>query len=488
MAFSPVAPPKRAGDYTRFVTRRASTLPPSTGGVVAIPFLDASGPVGEPVLLESFDEYINVFGAPVDPDTPSQGFIAVYNAFKGEDSDHPGAGAVLAYRQAHAASVATADQDLAAGATPAALTIAARYPGTRGNEYKVEVIANASSPATQRDVRLYYQSLLLHTFKGVASTGIVDLVADINRVASKDFVASGGVNGTVLDAVAPTALAGGNDGTALDASDWTTTREALEPHAFGYFAPANLTDVGILASLQQWVADLNAAQKSKRFYLVEGGAASEDFTTASDRSADSNNENVINVGVGLYRDNRLGIDLSTAALAPRIAGVAAARGGGASLSFAYLEDLELLEGPQEDEILAAFDQGVVVLGRATGGVRIERGVTTYTTTTDNEKPFEVYSKIKYVTTMHSIERGMRERNEQARILGILPVNDDTREYLVGREQGELDKFVEAKELQSGAKVLLSPGEQSDDDEHIPIDWTGKFSRSLEQIRRTVYLS
>lgn len=488
MAFSPAAPPKRAGDYTRFVTRRQTTLPPSTGGIVAVPFTDAWGPVDEAVLLGSFEEYIDQFGAPVDPDSPSEGFVAVYNAFKGEDSDHPGAGAVLAYRHA-GATVATATRIMAAGATANAFTIQARYPGTRGNQYKVEVIANAAVPATQVDVRLYYGTLLLHTFQGVGAAGIVQLVADINRVASKNFVATGGTNGTKLDLVAPTALAGGNDGSVLTAGDWTSTRTALEPLAFGYFAPANLTDTAVIASFVQWTKDLNHADKSKRFFFLEGGLLAETFSTASARSALANDENVINLGVGTYRDTRLGLDLSTSQLVPRLAGVAAARGGRASLSFAYLEDLELLTGPQEAEILAAFDQGVVVLGRGTGGVRIERGVTTYSTTSDDEKPFDTFSKIKYVTTMQSIERGMRERNESSRTLGILPVNNDTREELVSREQKVLNnEYIANKELQPGAKVSLSAGVQSDDDEFISLDWTGKFSRSLEQIRRTVILS
>lgn len=491
MGFSPAAPPKRAGDYTRFVTQRANTLPPSTGSVVTIPFVDDWGPLREFVLVNSFEEYLAVFGQPVDPDNLSEGHIAVYNAFRGEDDDHPGAGGVLCYRHGGSGANApdTASRALAAGATDPALVITARYPGVRGNEYRVDVVANAASPATQRDVRLYQGSLLLYTFQGVAAAGIVQLQDDINRVAGNDFVASGAVNGTVLDVLAATALAGGDDGGTLIAQDWTDTRTAIETQAFGIVAPANLTDDAILASWVQWTKDLNHAEKSKRFFFVEGGAAGESFSTASARSAVANDENVVNVGVGTFHDSSLDVDLSTAQLATRIGGVMAARGGRASLSFAYLQDLTAVAGPSEADILASFDQGVVVLGQATGGTRIERGVTTYTTKTDPDKEFGAYSKIKYVSTMQAIERGMRERNESSRTLGILAVNNDTREYIISREQTILDDvFVKNKEIRAGAKVVLTAGDVSDDDEFIAIDWIGDFSRSLEQIRRTVILT
>lgn len=491
MAFSPAAPPKRAGDYTRFVTKRASTLPPSTGSVVTIPFVDDWGPLREFVLVNSFEEYLLVFGEPVNPAAPSEGYVAVYNAFRGEDDDHPGAGGVLCYRHGGSAAntPATATKGLNAGATTPAINIAARYPGTRGNQYKVEVVANAAVPATQVDVRLYLGTLLLYTFTGYASTAITTLQDDINRVASNDFVASGAINGTKLDLVASTALTGGTDGATMIAADWTTTRTAIETQAFGIVAPANLTDTAIQAAMVQWTKDLNHAEKSKRFFLVEGGAAGESFSTASTRAAVANDENVVTVGVGTYRDTALGLQLSTAQLATRLAGVMAARGGRASLSFAYLQDIQVVTGPQEADILASFDQGVVVLGQGTGGTRVERGVTTYTTKTATDKDFETYSRIKYVFTMQEIERGMRERNESSRTLGVLPVNNDTREYLVSREQTILDDvFIKEKQIRPGAKVVLSAVAQSDDDEFIAIDWTGKFSRSLEQIRRTVVLS
>lgn len=488
MAFSTAVPPKRSGDYTRFVSKRATTVPPSTGSVVAIPFTDDWGPYREAVLLNSFDEYLAVFGSPSAGVAPSEGYFAVYNAFRGEDDDAPGAGAVLAYRHGGSAA-AKATRQLAAGGTSNALTIEAKYNGSRGNEYAVEIVANATNPATQVDVRLYKGTTLLHTFSGVGSADIQTLRDNINKNASADFTAVGGVNGTKLDALVKTNLAGGNSGTTLVAGDWTTTRTALEPFPFGYLAPANLTDSSILASLETWAKDLNNAEKSKRFFLVKGGVAGEAFSAASARSATANHESVVNLGVGTYRDKALDQTFSTAQLVPRLAGVLAARGGRASISFAYLQDLEIVVGPTESDVLNALDQGVVLLTLGTGGVQFSRGVTTYTTKTDDTKPFDTYKNIKYVTTMANFERDGKEANENGNVLGKLPVNDDTREFLIGREQARLDEYISRGEVRAGARVVLSVDPPpSDDDEFIAIDWIGKFGRSLEQIRRTVYFS
>jgi hypothetical protein len=486
MAFSPAVPPKRSGDYTRFATTRASVLLPSTGSIVAVPFTDDWGPLKTPVLLLSFQEYLEVFGQPIDVTAPSEGHVAVYQAFKG------GAGAVLAYRNG-GSSAAKASKVLAAGATSNAFTLTAKYEGDRGNQYKIGIVENVANSATQRDVTIYYGNVPLRTFSGVSATGIVQLVADINRTLSDQVVASGGTNGTVLDAISPSNLTSGNSGTTLLAADWTTARAALEPQQFGYFAPANLVDDTIQASMVSWAKSLNGAEKSKRFFYLEGGAAGESFSTASARSAAANDENVINLGVGTYRDTSLGSGdgtlLSTAQLVPRLAGALASKGGRASISFTYLDDIEIVAGPSESDIVSALDQGVVVISLGTQGARFERGVTTYTTTSDEDKPFDTYKVIKYVTTMQNFERDGKEANEDGTVLGALPVNDDTREFILDREQTRLNEYIARKEVRPGAKVLLTVDPPpSDDDEFIAIDWVGKFSRTAEQIRRTVYFS
>lgn len=489
MAFTATNPPKLAGDYTRFAPVRSTTLPPSTGATVAVVFANDNGPLKVPTLVESFAQYLDVFGRPLDPLNPPEGYVAAYNAFKGGGADDPGAGAMLCLRWSGAGAT-KASKVLAAGATPSALVLTYDYEGTRGNNYRVAVVANATLPATQVDVILYDGTEKVAEFKGYGSADIVALQTLIN-ISAVPFTASGATNGTKLDALASSAFTGGANGAAMTAGDWVgagSATEMLEAQRFGYFVPANMTDIAIRASLESWTRNLNAKERSKRFSMVVGGALAENFATASTRSTSAADENIVNWGVGSYRDTDLKLVLSTAQLAPRLAGVMSARGGRASISFVYLDDLEIVAGPSESDTLSAMTLGVVVVGLGAGGVRFERGLTTYTADT-TAKPFNIYSRIKFVATMQNFERDGKEQNENGTVLGALTVNDDVREFIVGKEQARLNEYILRKEVLAGARVLLTTDPPpTDQDEHIAVDWLGSFQRGLEQIRRTIYFS
>lgn len=489
MAFTASNPPKLSGDYTRFAAVRTTTLPPSTGATVAVIFTNDDGPLKTPVLVQSFAEYLDTFGRPLDPLNPPEGYIAAYNTFKGGGIDDPGAGAMLCLRWAGTGAT-KATKTLAAGATPSALVLTYDHEGTRGNNHRVAVVANATNPATQVDVIFYDGADKIAEYKGYGSADIVALQDLINR-SDVPYTASGATNGTVLDALASSAFTGGANGAAMTSGDWVGTgsaTEMLEAQRFGYFVPANLTDIPIRQSLEGWVRNLNAKERSKRFSMVVGGALNENFATASTRSTGAADENIVNWGVGSYRDTDLGLVLSTAQLAPRLAGMMSARGGRASISFAYMDDLEIVAGPSESDILAAMTQGVVVVGLGAGGVRFERGLTTYTADT-SAKPFSIYSRIKFVATMQNFERDGKEENENGKVLGALTVNDDVREFIIGKEQQRLNGYILRKEVLPGAKVFLSSDPVPTDlDEFIAVDWTGTFQRGLEQIRRTIYFS
>ncbi len=490
MAFNVGNPPVLSGDYSRFVGVRATTLPPSTGSTVAVIFTNDDGPLKTVKLVESFAEYLDTFGRPLDPLDPPEGYIAAYNVFKGGGADDPGAGAMLCLRWCGTGAV-KASKSLVAGATDPALVLTYDYEGTRGNNFRVAIVANAAVPVTQVDLIIYDGTTKKAEFKGFGSADIVALQAAINSTVNLPFTASGAVNGTKLDLLASSAFTAGANGAAMAAGDWVgvgSATEVLESQRFGYFVPSNMTDGAIRASLEGWTRNLNSKERSKRFSMVEGGALNETFTTAATRSTGAADENIANWGVGSYRDTDLGLVMSTAQLATRLAGVMAARGGRASISFVYLDDLEIVQGPSESDTLSAMTSGVVVVGLGAGGVRFERGLTTYTANT-TDKPFNIYSRIKFVATMQNFERDGKEENENGKVLGALTVNDDTREFIIGKEQKRLDDYIFRKEVLPGARVLLTTDPPpTDQDEHIGVDWTGLFQRGLEQIRRTIYFS
>jgi len=297
--------------------------------------------------------------------------------------------------------------------------------------------------------------------------------------------------------VAATALTGGNSGTTLLAADWTQMMTAVEPLLanVGFMAPYDLTDSTIMASLVSWAKNLNNAEKARRFMLVTGGAAAENLSAASTRAAAAASENVVTWGIGTYRDRALALNLSTSQLAPRLAGILASRQGQSALTFARLDDLDIMVGPSESDVLSSLDAGFVVATLGTGGVQFEAGRTTYTVKTDTEKPFEIYSRPKYVFTMQDFERENRQANEAGNKIGKLPVNNDTREDLVADANKRLQRRIDNNEIQAVDKngnasrvVLASDPPPSDNDEFVALDWFGAFGRTLEQVRNSFYIS
>lgn len=487
MPWSPSNPPKRGGAYNRFLAAQRTTLPPSTGGVLALPITHDWGPFKTFVRVNSLSEFVAIFGQGV---TQTPGYIAVYNAFKGENADSPGAGQLLIYRTG-ASSAAKATKTLQNTTPATAITLTAKYEGTRGNNLKVAVEANAGSPSTLNDLVIYEGSIELERYAHT-KTDIAGLAASINAL-SNYFTAVSNITGTALAVVAAANAASGADGATLTAGEYTSLMAAFEAESFDVFAPYDLTDDTIRTSLQAWAEGLNNAQKPKRFTLVVGGAAGEAATAALTNAAAYDDENTVRVGVGTYKDAVLNVNLSTAQLAPRIAGLIARAGKDYAISFAQLSDLSVVIGPTDTEVLACIDQaagkgGVVVLTRAANGVRVEKGINTYVSDS-TAKPKSTFSRIKHVSTMQSFDRDLVAIFEDGTKLGKLDVNNDTREYVVGQARKLLDEYIKVGAIQAGASVgIAADPPVSPTDEFIALDWIAAFGRALEQVRSTFYVS
>lgn len=497
MAWSPTNPPKRGGSYSRFIVKRRQTIPKSSRGRMFVPIVHDWGPFKQFVDLESFAEFIEIFGQGGSLGPPvvyTPGFLAVYNAFKGESADRPGAAQVLVYRMG-AAAAAKATRTLQNTTPAVAITLTARYEGARGNNLRVRVEANAADPSNKNDLVISEGGLEYERFPHT-KTDIAALAANINA-RSGWFTAVSNITGVALAVVADQTPTGGNDGSTLVAGDWTALMTASEPQKFDVMVPYDLIDSSITTSLASWAKTSNTpimpGRRSKRFMLGIGGASGETLATALTRSSGIDDENVFNVGVGSYKDTALDITLSPSQLVPRIGGILARRGFDAAISFAHLADLEIVTGPTDAEILSAIDTapgvgGVVVLSLDSAGVRIEKDVTTRVSDTD-DRPKETFGRIKYVMVMQAFERGLQERHEAGLLSLGLEVNDDTREYVVSDARIFLDEFLAVGAVQAGAMVgIAADPPPSDDDEFVALDWLAKFGRTLDQIRSTFYMS
>lgn len=472
--------PSRPGTYFRFESEQAAAVPPSVGLAVALGITHDWGPFEAVHEVASLAEFRALYGR--SEDTP--GYRAARMAFQGEGvAGAGGAGTLLVYRMG-GASAAKATRTLSNTTPAVAITLTAKYEGSKGNDLRATVQDTAGDAASTDLILLDgTQEVERYTF---LDADIQDLVDQINA-ESAWVTAALAVDGVALAPVSAVAFAGGDDGSTLLSADYTSAMTAFEVQRFSVLAFENLTDGPILASLKTWAVDLNS--KGKRFITVVGGAAAETAATAITRSGTLNDENFVNVGVGTYEDETL-IDagtgdpfqLSTAMLAPRIAGIIARRGEGSSLTFARLANLVIVAGPTEADIDAAFKGGVTVLARDSNveaPVRIEKGITTYTVKSDDDKPYLIFRNPKFVRTMGGIQTDLQEWAD-ANVVGRLPVNGKTRDFVLGETKGRLAAREAAGVIQSGWTAFIDP-DSTDDDEFVSIVIGLRFGRSAEQV-------
>ena len=488
--FSKSNRPTLPGAYFNFESQPVPVVPPAAGTSVAIPFTHDWGPFETVVRVSSFAEFQSMFGSADDTD----GYRAVKQAFLGEGlPGRGGAGEVVCFRfggSAAAKATLTLNNTSSAGA----ITLSARYEGTRGNDLRVTT-QNYAGDSAKNELIILDGATVLEKYR-YADTDITDLAAQIN--AKSDWVTAGSVtSGTALSNVSAQALTGGNDGTTLLAGDWTAAMEAFDVHRFAVFCAYKLTDSSIRASVASWTDSQN--ELGKRFFSIFGGAAGEDEDTAATRSAALASPNLLNVGIGTITDSSLGagqteLALSTSEFAARVAGALANRGEFQSLTHARFVGIELTIGATLTELESAFDSGVIALARdshATAPVHIKTGLTTWTQSdadSDPTRPYLIYRQPKYVRTIHGIESDLTQWAEE-NIIGTQVINDNTRETVVGEVKSVLLDRQKAGAVQPGWTVGIDQNPPpSDDDEFIALVISVSFARALEQVYFTVSVS
>lgn len=485
--FSKSNRPKLPGAYFNFEAEQPANIPSNPGTAVAIPFTHDWGPFETVTRVSSFAEFQAVFGAADDTD----GYRAVRQAFQGEGIvGRGGAGEVVCYRFGGSAA-AKASKTLNNTSSAGAITLTARYEGTKGNDLRVTT-QDYAADSSKNELIILDGTTVVEKYQ-YADTDITDLAAQIN--ARSDWVSAGSVtSGTALAAVSAQALTGGNDGTTLTSAEWVDALDKLGTHPFAVFCAYKLTDSSIRATVATWIDDQN--ELGSRFFGVFGGSAGETLTTASSRSAALASPNILNVGVGTITDSTLGTGqtsqaLGTSEFSARVAGALAARGEYQSLTHARFSGIELTVGATLSELESAFDDGIVALARdshATAPVHIKTGLTTWTQSdadSDPTKPYLIYRQPKYVRTIHGIESDLTKWAEE-NIIGTRVINANTRDAVVGEVKARLAERETLGAIQAGWTVGIDQNPPpSDDDEFVAVVISASFARALEQVYFTV---
>lgn len=490
--FSKSARPRSAGSYFNWESDAVLTLPPSTGGIVAVPMTGNWGPIRSTVLLLNFDEFTQVFGA---KDCPLK--RAVYGAFKGEGRPGKGgAGAVLVYRMGTVAS-APATGVLNNTAAAAALTLTARYHGTRANDFRRTV--QASAIAGKSELLILDGSLVVekYTFNTAYSAGdAAALKAEIDST-SDWFTSTVGATGVALATISAVAFTGGNDGDVLTSAEWLQATVAFDAERWAIIAPYGLTDSATRTALVAWLVQRN--QLGRRSLMVLGGAAAEIASTANARSTAINDPNIVNLGIGTLHLDDLELDVGTAEMVTRVAGSIANRGETRDLIYARFQDVTGVIVATLTEEVDALAAGTTVFSQDTHAdapVFIKEGVTTYANDAQSPvdengvktHPVALYKRIKNLRVQHAIEVEVEDWFTSGDVAGALPVNDRIRALAIGFMAGRYQAREDAEIVQPGWTVVLDTDPPADDDQDfIQLRHGFHPTRSLRQLFNTVRL-
>jgi hypothetical protein len=487
--FNPSALPDLPGVYTDYEAAPNTTLPPSPGGIVSLPLTHDWGPANQAILLRSFGEWEKVFGT-----DESAGRRAVYMAFQGEGLEGAGGASAVYVNRMASAEAAAATIALKNPAATAAISVSARYKGTRGNRFKVTAspIVEGKQTITLLDGTAELESFPLE----VAETGALkNLVALINAV-SPWVEAALTTEGTTGLAAGTFALATGNDGATLVGADWLAGVQAFNDVDFAYLAPFDLpwapgtpgkTVRETISSLQAWCDE--QCNAGHRFTIVFGGALEEEPTTAVSRALELKDPVVMTVGGPGLTDEVFG-KLSSSQLAPRIAGIRAQRGETQNAHFARLAGtLPLPKASGSAVTLNEYEEmvgaGVIALQRdryAAAPTRIVKDVNTWQpadrTTQNEERPRNIYGNPKMVQSMQQFANEA-EQDMAVEMIGKVVVNNTTRGIIAARVLKLAQPRIKTGAFQPGVKVTPEPGSDSDDFVILKVEIA--FGRALAQL-------
>lgn len=479
-----IAKPNLPSSIVTWIGEEVLRAAPSFNEVVAIPIVHDWGPLGSDdegsKLVTSFREFEAIYG---NSDTP--GRDAVYQAFKGQATPTGlGAGGVIVHRMA-TGSAAPAEVTINNTTPAAALNLEAVYSGDRGEDISY-ILDDDPSDGTRDRLRILFKGAEVERYS-YPNTDVAQLALLINNRPSAYVRATSLISGVALTPTAGTAFAGGDDGSAIGSTQWLAALDALEFANFGIFAPFNLTDTSIKASIVQWMQQQEAEMRPVR--AVFGGAAGEDVAAAiAELTANPTwrDPHLIRFGVGTYHDESLDKDLSTSQLAPRIAGVLAARGRRSALTRALVGDLTVVgsTGPTSLDLIAGRDAGVTMLRRvshADADLAVSQGVSTFNSRTTEGRPYDLFSEPRIVGVLDQFLREMVEWGDDV-VIGDLTVTDDTRNEVRKEVSKKLDALVsDGLAVPGTTSVDVEPPDDPALEDAIPYEFSFKPTRTANYL-------
>lgn len=414
-------PPVRPGLSANFVAAAVAAVESDVQGVALIFGQSNWGPSDKPYLVQGQADYDALYGSQATATLR----IGTLMAFDGLDDG--GAGQVLCSRVVSGGTAPIKATLVLSDSVPAsAITITAKYAGTRANNFAVKVQTNPVTGAN-KDLILYESGVEIQRWENVASGYNNNFVTAINDSNSPYVTAAlsgagsralanitGSIGGAGGFGVAGGGVAG-TDGAALVVGDYTTAAALATGYDFDCASAHGVSDPTTQAALQAFIRDYN--KSGRRAFFAHGGASLETQATAAGRAVtfddsptyatyETSAREAIIVTTDLKRVSD-GVVFTSAEMASRVAGYISSIGIRRSPVNAKLTGYQVINPYTPANYELAQAQSIMPFSNdSINRVRIEAGNTAMVTTTtgaDTTRP-AAHKKITAVATDHLIER------------------------------------------------------------------------------------
>ncbi|WP_374019003.1 phage tail sheath family protein [Paenibacillus thiaminolyticus] len=482
--WSPTDMPVLPGLYMNFVAAAGAAIQPGARGIVVAPVKAHWGPVGE--FVEVADEKAIKDNFSMDETGGATAYTTLFLALLG------GPKKLLAYRLADS-SAAAAKVTLKDTADTSAdcLTLAAKYPGERGNDFNVTVQASLVD-ATKKELRLYEGTTLLRTFSIGEGTAAAAVAAINEDADNKWIVAEKVAEGTVAD-TSGAALTGGKSGiSGITNADYIAATEAFEGQDFHVLTLDGVTDPALRASITTWVKRVRS--EGKGIIATLGGPASDDkggdaVTKAIARSAACNHEGIVNVGTGAVLADK---EYSSAQVAAWAAGLMAGQSISQATTYAESPFDDVTRRWTRSEQEKAVRGGVFLLIHDGRQVKVLRGVNSLVTLEVGKN--NSWKKIRTLRVMDQINSDL-QRAAEDNYIGKVNNTEEGRLALIGACKEYMRTLAQSNVIEgTGYDVILdpdyygsSPAKKPEPDQ-VFLQWNARLTDVMEQIFGTFYVT
>lgn len=381
--------PALPGFYMNFISAALAAIKTGARGTVAMPIRAHWGPPKQFVEVIKEGEIYKKFGAEGNGASTDCLKLAVWGLPK----------KILVYRLVSSAAKQS-ELILKDSASTNVMKLKGKYPGERGNDFKIAVRTSPTDESKQ-EVVLYDNTKAIMVF---TAAGVDAMVAAINNDTENEWIIAEKVaagNGTFALLGTAAALTGGDSGiSGIVNQDYLDWLDACETHAMNIMVLDGVDDASIQTSFAAWIRRVRTEGKFVMGFA--GGSAADDVASnavalAMARAAGFNHEGVISVGVGLVQD---GVSFSSAKSACYAAGLAGSLKLKQSLSYAPVSFDDVTRRWTKSEMNTAVNNGVFLFIHDGRIVKVLKGINSLLTLRQDMN--NTWKKIRAIRVMDAI--------------------------------------------------------------------------------------